>query len=453
MKILGVDRKSIFFKMTSFVIILIVIQSIFLTGMLIAGGVLSQAKQNAFQSFSEKVKGRNDYIQRKMKTRWNVTSQHLEEISKKLATAESNEAFFEDSVENLIDMLRSTETTGAFIILDSESEENDSLYIRDYDPRLNDYSNKDLYMILGSSEIAKQEKIPLDQLWKYKMKFDETNKDFFEKPYSKAGLTFDSKLLGYWSKPFNLFPNDISIMTYTMPLFDSDKVVRGIIGIEISQNYLEQYLPATDLQPKDSMGYLLAYSEEGIEDIKPVLTIGALQKRMINLDENIELTNVDLNKNIYKIKNVNSKEAIYACIEPVGLYNNNTPFENESWYLIGMINEGYLLGYFNKIQSILLISLVISIVIGVIGGYINSYSFTKPIRGLVKQVKRSNRDKAMHFNPVGLTEIDELSKAMEIANNELLEAAVKMSKIIDLTGVPIGAFESNNKTGYVFVTD
>jgi len=449
---ISMDRKSILFRMTSFVIGLIIIQSILLTGTLIAGGVLSQAQENAFQSFHDKVYNRNDNVQREMKNRWTNMTPYIQEFSKKLSENSSSKYFFDSSIKNLIDMLRTTQTTGAFIILKDKSTY-PSLYIRDYDPLLNDYTNKDLYLILGPSDLAKDQKIPMDQTWKYDMKFDENNKNFFEKPFAKAPLTFNANLLGYWNPPFVLFPNDLPIITYTMPLFDADQVLRGVIGVEISVNYFKQFLPAIDLQPRDSMGYLIGYSGKGADDIQPILRVGALQKRMIRADESFDLTKEDDNRSIYTITNHNSEDKVYACVERMGLYNFNTPFEGESWYLIGMMTENNLLDYVRKIQQILWMSLLASIVIGIIGGYFISYRFTKPITQLVKQVREIDNDKAMHLSPTGLTEIDALSSAMELANNALLESTVKMSKIIDLADFPIGVFEIRSDTDRVFATD
>ena len=48
-------------------IIIIVIQSLFLIAVLVNGGVLRQAKLNAYESFSDKVQGRKAYLELEMK--------------------------------------------------------------------------------------------------------------------------------------------------------------------------------------------------------------------------------------------------------------------------------------------------------------------------------------------------------------------------------------------------
>lgn len=453
MKTIRVDKNSIFFKMTSFVILLIILQAVLLTVTLIVGGVLEQARENAFQSFHDKVANRKDYIQREMKNRWTNMAPYVQQISKNLTAHKNSDGFFNASVDELTDMLRTTQATGAFVILQEDEAHYPALYIRDYDPLLNDYTNKDLYLVLGPAQLAKQLKIPLDQLWKYDMAFDLSNNSFFEKPTQNAALTYNTDLLAYWNPPFSLFSEDIEIITYTMPIFDADKKLRGVIGVELSVNYVGQHMPATDLQERDSMGYMVGYSGSGDRNIQPVLMVGALQKRMIRKDEVMDMDVIDAARNIYRLNNHNSAENIYACVEQIGLYNHNTPFEGENWFLIGMMTENNLLSYVRKIQQILMISFAASVAIGIIGGYVISYRFTKPITRLAKQVQESEKDKAIVLDRIGLSEIDALSGAMAMANNDLLESTVKMSKIIGMAGFPIGAFEIRSASNHVFITD
>ena len=448
-----IDRKSILFKMTGFVVILVIIQTLFLIGFLIFGGVLDQARDNALQSFKVKTQNRNAYLKSEMRNSWSNLSPYQQQISSKLSDEQDDEVFFRAAIDDLIDMLRATKTSGAFIILDGEGSDYPALYIRDYEPRLNDSSNKDLYMILGSPSIAKEQKIPLDRFWKYRMEFDSENIDFYQKPFSKATLTFNTELLGYWKTPFTLFTNDLPIMTYSLPLFDSNKKLRGVIGVEISVSYFSKYLPSNDLHDKDSLGYMVGVQEKGLEKINPVLMVGALQKRMISKNEVLDLSEIDDNRNIYVIENSSSEEQIYACIDEIGLYKANTPFENESWYLIGLMREDHLLSYFNRIKNILELSVLASIVIGILGGSVISYFFTQPITRLVNRVGQREKDKSVELPVTGFKEIDELLNAIEKANSRLLEAAVQMSKIIDLADFPIGAFEIRADSETVFVTE
>lgn len=447
------NKRSIFYRMTSFVIALVFMQSIFFTGMMIFGGVLREAKENAYQTFSEKVKNRNNYIQSQMKNNWTNMGVYSSQISRALDYTDHESDFFDTITDTLIAMLRSTQTTGAYVLLNDDSNQHPVLYVRDYDPMLNDSSNKDLYMLYGDSKIASHLHIPLDQTWNYRFEKTEENQSFIEKPLSKATLSYQADLIGYWSVPFRLNPKDMEVITYSMPLFDSKKELRGIIGVEISINHLTKLLPLTGLRPTDSLGYLLAYKEQEEGELIPVVMTGALQKRMIQAEEAFILETIDEEQNLYEIVNTQSKEAIYAVLQRLGVYNVNTPFEHESWYLIGMLQEDYLLNYANRIEHILWMAFFASLILGVAGAYLLSYRFTKPITHLVRQLKNSDKYKHFSLDQTGLSEIDELSDAMIAANNEVIESTVKMSKIIGLSGFSIGAFEAKADLNQVLLTD
>ncbi|WHH61162.1 diguanylate cyclase [Petroclostridium sp. X23] len=464
MKKIKWNKNSIAYKLTIFMMLLVFGQSVLLTGTLLAGGVLAQTQANAFQSFYEKANNRKDYLQREIKNRWTNMDPYVKEISKllailndpRLSPEERNNNFFTQSAPSLISMLRTTTATGAFVILNDNlqnSNTHSALYFRDYDPMLNDEANNDLYLIVGTPEISKNFQIPMDEVWKYSLTLDENNRDFYFKPMSIKALGINANLLGYWSLPFRLSPNDLPIITYTMPLFNTTGQIFGVIGIEITVSYLNRFLPAIDLFPQDSLGYMIAIQRNKDGGIYPLITNGALQERMIQKNERLSFTSKDMKRNIYLLDNHNSRNKIYACVEKMGLYYYNTPFEQEQWYLIGMMEDNNLLKFVHKIQGILFTSFVISILMGAAGGYLASYQFSKPIILLAKQVQESDMISAASYRKTGLSEIDHLSNAMEIANKNLLESTLKMSQIINLVNVDIGAFEYKKDSTRVFATD
>lgn len=464
MKKINWDRESIAYRLTVFMVIIILGQSLLLIGTLVAGGVLKHAEETAFKSFYEKVNNRKDYLQREMKNRWTNMKPYTEEIadilsifsSHPIALKESREAFFDKSAPTLIAMLRTTMATGVFVILNDEfsgADAHSALYFRDYDPLLNDKSNKDLYLVIGSPEISKKWQIPMEGSWKYSLFLSEENEDFYYKPYNNAGLSSDADFLGYWSKPFQLAPNDLKIITYTMPLFDKQGQLYGVIGIEITESYLNSFLPATDLAPQDSLGYLIGIQNEGEDQIQPLIMNGALQKRMIRKDEAFSFISEDEATNIYLLNNHNSKDNVYVCVEKMGLYYNHTPFVGEQWYLIGMMEQKTLLAFIENLKKILLASFVGCMIIGGVGGYFVIYQFTKPIVNLAKRVRQSDIGGTIEFGKIGLTEIDDLSNAIQVSNKNLLESTLKMSQIISLVDVAIGAFEYKEKSKQVFATD
>ena len=436
----NLDKESIIFKLTIFVIYLIVIQAVILIVTLILGGVLEQGKKNAYQFFNEKVNNRRKYIEREMKNRWTNIDPYVEKFARNFSRAKGEDDFFDKSAKDLVSMLRTIHATGAFIILEDKKQENihPALYMRDYDPSLySGYDNKDLYLIRGSSDLARKLKIPLERGWRYNLELTEENRSFYDQPYSKASLSSNPSLLGYWSTPFRLYHKATPIITYTIPFFDADNQLQGVIGVEILISYLKDFLPKTELEPKNSLGYLLAYKGKD-DEIRPIITVGALQERMLQKNKSFSFRSVDQERDIYLLENHNSKEDIYAVVKRMGFYNYSTPFEDQNWYLIGLMTENSLLSYVIKIQRLLWISLLVSILLGALGGYFISYRFTKPIISLAKKVRGSDKSKAVKLEPVGLSEVDQLVEAMEDANNALeekIEEITRLSETDQLTGI------------------
>jgi hypothetical protein len=54
---------------------------------------------------------------------------------------------------------------------------------------------------------------------------------------------------------------------------------------------LAEFLPATEIQPKDSLGYLIGYRQEGSEEIIPLIMTGNLQKKNRETDRILESDN------------------------------------------------------------------------------------------------------------------------------------------------------------------
>lgn len=421
--------------------------------------MIKEAQNNAYQLFHEKTSSRRDYLQREMKNKWTNFEPYVANISKLLHGSQhefNSSLFFDEAIQELISMIRTTQVTGAYIILDSDKNSKNelpALYLRDYDPIMNPYNYEDIYMVYGPSQLAKSLKIPLDQTWRYNLKVTDKNSDFIRKPCDKTSITSKANYLGYWSKPFKLQAEDVTIVTYSRPLFDNVGVLRGIVGIEITLSHLDKYFPATELQPQDSLGYLIAYSDDDGKHLTPIIMGGALQRRMIDNDKPLDLDIVDRDKNIFTINNHYGKEQLFASVEKLNLYQYNTPFEEEHWYLVGIMGEDYLLSYANRIKQILWVSLIIALILGGIGASFISLRITKPIVKLASQVNDSNQLRALNLEPTGFHELDELSKAIELANKRTLESASRLAKIVELFELPIGAYEINHETNSVFVTN
>lgn len=404
---------SIAVKLAVVFIFFAVFQSILLASLMIQGGVLKQAKSNQYSFFSEKVNGRSNNLENEMKNVWTNLDYDIEQINKYLETAmdegaeESADQILEQMAPLVMDALHRTKTTGAFFVIPKPDGQSDktlpALYFRNNNPDRNSKENSNLYMLIGPWNVAEKMEIATTANWSFRLNIDETNRNFVYKPYEAALDNGKSKWLGYWSPPFKVNPEDEDVITYSVPLFDAEGNVKAIFGVEIAVSYLYRFLPASDLQASDSYGYIIGIKNEDL-DADAVVTHGAMQARMLDKGGLLLLKTVDEERSIYEIVNNHSSEDIYACVKPMGMYYHNTPFEGEKWMLIGLMEKSELLQFPERIGSILGYSFLLSLVIGFITAILTSQWFTRH------------------------------------------------AKLIELSGLPVGAFELGGRRGRVYMT-
>lgn len=404
---------SIAFKLAVVFIFFAVFQSILLASLMISGGVLKQAKANQYSIFAEKVNGRSDNLENQMKNIWTNLDYDAEQISQYFETMEQEgapenaDAMLEELAPMVIDTLFRVKTTGVFLVMPDQGRDGDgalpALYLRNNNPDRSSRENSNLYMLVGPWNVAEKLEIATTANWSFRLNMNESNRDFVYKPYEAALDHGKSKWLGYWSSPFQVNPQDEDVITYSTPLFGADGKVKAIFGVEISVNYLYRFLPASDLQTSDSYGYIIGI-RDGAGDIKAAVTHGAMQRRMLEEGMPLDLVGVDQGNSIYRLLNHKSSGEVYACMNPMGMYYHNTPFEGEEWFLIGLMEGPDLHQFPEKIGRILSYSFLLSLIIGFITAIITSQWFTRH------------------------------------------------AKLIELAGLPVGAFEMRAHSKRVYMT-
>lgn len=184
-------------------------------------------------------------------------------------------------------------------------------------------------------------------------------------------------MAGYWSPPFQVNEGDEDVITYSVPLFGQDGRVLAVFGVEISVSYLYRFLPASELQTGDSYGYVIGYRSQ--QDKKETaVTYGALQRQLAGQDRKFEMELKDKENSIYTLLNTDrTGRKINACVNRMGMYYHNTPFEGDEWYLIGLMEEPVLLQFPRRIGQILEYSLVLSMAAGLIIAVFTSQWFAR----------------------------------------------------------------------------
>lgn len=457
MKFKQKKEKTILKRLIIPMLFVVAIQSLVFIVAIFSLSTVEKLESNATSLFMEMVNSRKNNIESDMVHNW-TNFKNFGDIVEKCCNSivENGTEITKPMVESLLEFLRYSKVTGAFLILDEQGSSKNgykSFYLRDLDPSNASSDNSDILVEIGNSKIIKDMKLTMDSNWDTKLYLTEENeKDaFYYKPLRAAQQSPYASFrdFGYWSPPFRVSKDDVEIITYTVPIMDSNGMIYGVLGIDITLDYLRKNLPYEELQ-KNSGSYLLAITEDG-ETFKNVLQVGPLYNHVVSKSGLFRLKKDKLADGVYYVED--QSEAEIAAVSYFKLYDNNTPFENENWVLCGMTKKSILLKEANRLKNSLLISFVLAMIIGGLGSIIFSFTFTKPILELVDILKKSNPEKPIKLPKIHTKEIDELSETIELFSNDITYYASRLSKIFQIMDLPLGTIEYNKITKKVWCTE
>ncbi len=479
-------RKSVSIanKMVVPVILILLIQSALFLAVMVHGGLLDQLHHNATEILDQRVVNRRNDMEREIQNRWtniNDSARALQNtfelflknsdlgVQEVMRDERMTTELLEQFSPDLIYLIRRQTVSGAFLVLNRAPDVGEAsdffrpgLYLRNLHPLQEEADNSDLSIERGPSTIMHRTGIPVSRSWYPTFRFGNSstisNDNYFNKPYY-AALHYpelSNQELAYWSPPFRLCGGDLDVITYSMPLRTKDNQVFGILGIELSCNYLRSLLPYTELGPSGNGAYLLAMNREGSMDFDHLLSNGPSasmvledDKFFLSLDPSTISKDPDL---VYKILNPHNNLELFACLHYLNLYAETSPFQAERWYLIGVMDAQNLFNFSKLITRTIVIDVFITLLIGVGGVLLMGRIVTHPITQLIHEVRSSNPHLPLRFKRIRINEIDELATAVESLSREVAESASRMSSIIEMTSSNIGAFERRLSEGIVYYT-
>jgi diguanylate cyclase (GGDEF)-like protein len=444
--------------------------------------ILPRMEENAYSLLSQRTKSRASFLSNAMAQRWTnfeMSKKNILETVEGMLSAKGltwsdvrsnaplNEELIGAIAPELTTMLRRNAVTGAFVVLDGAGVPNRpaqevraGLYIRDLDPESSaSYSltGSDLLMERGLSSISKALRIPLDSYWSAGFHFSQDgtlpNEQFFFQPFRAAlkGTAMESGLYGYWSPSFSLSGNDGQVITYSIPLIASDGTVFGVMGIDLTETYLLSMMNYSDLWPNKKGSYCLGITEDGGNTFKQVAISGISYRRFFSQGGVIKSGGAAYGK-IIRLDGQNGKGNALASVENLQLYNANTPFSNQQWVLMGIVEKDVLLSFSSQVLQLIYLALFLAMLLGLIGAVAASRLITRPIILLAAEVKTSNPEQAIALKKLNITEIDQLTASIEDLSSAVAESASKISKIIAMTGARIGVFEHLRDSSTVFLS-
>lgn len=456
----------------------LLIQAGLFLGSIVLGGTLRQLDNNAFDILNERVINRKNDLQNKMVQQWSNLESSAQQINATVRAALAEYGAEESALvpgadvtsgvlaaisDDIIDMLRRRGTTGAFIVFEGadhpgRTDARAGLLFRDYDPSTSPPDNSDLLAARAPAGVANQLGIPLDTYWQPQFTFNEADPaamDYYYKPFDAArrfpGISY--KDLGYWARPYSLGEQESSVISYSVPLFTAEGEPYGVLGVTISMDYLRRQLPYDELATNKDAAYVLAIesSQPGMEVL---FASGPSYQTLFGNAQHLTRSEEPVHADCYSLTAGEPGEnTVYGCLNPLRLYNTNTPFEEDQWMLIGIMDEHHLLVFSKGVAHDIFWAIAISLIMGIGCIFIASRLSAQPIMSLMAQVRKSNASLPVRFAKTNIYEIDEMASAIESLSRNVAESSSKLSQIIELSSIKLGAFEYDPATAHVFFTN
>ena len=355
-----------------------------------------------------------------------VLSNHQMDMQGFMGSGKVQEEYLETVFYDMVEVLQYNSTSGIFLVLgndgDTDSEgEYKGFWVRDSDPQTKTASRTDLLMERGSKVLSQNMSISLDTSWHTDFHFQGNGKrdadDFFYQPYITAENYVDSrtsmKNLGYWSKPFILedfYKDNHKMITYSVPLV-YDKIVYGVLGIEVGVNDLAKYFPVKDLDSNLNAGFALVV-DHGNGNYEGIAGEGALYDA-VSRDGSDFVLEEPVQENLRLVQGAAiGKQQIYGLVSNLELYSRNVPYEDTQWALCGFVTEDSVYGLISDVYERILGAILGSALMAVILVYFLVQYATEPVYHLVESVRGGV--KGIHgFQESGIQELDELHKVIE----------------------------------------
>lgn len=367
------------------------------------------------------------------------------------ALEEKGSALVEEVGDEVFGLLRSAGASGCFLILENGDLRKPALYIRDVDPTTIAANDADVMGVVGPAELLAKYQVALDSEWLPRLDLSHASAvDFYEEPFEAAlgwrGL--EAQDLGYWGGMARLTANDSSFFFYTVPLLDGEGCPYGILGVELSEKYLLSLLDYKTLGLEGSGA--LALCVGGEEDARVLLVNGPVIKRDMVRDMTLRFQEIKEDESVCRVRNSNFEKEMTGAVRHMHLYNTNTPFYNQSWSVVGIMESRTLLRDVYSLKNILLLDFFAALAAGIVIALQISHGAVKPLAELMVSLRSSDPSQKIRLKRTQMEEIDELAEVIEDLSADVAAAASHMSQIIDMVDMPIGAMEYDRKSRALF---
>ncbi|MBE5813680.1 MAG: bifunctional diguanylate cyclase/phosphodiesterase [Clostridiales bacterium] len=360
--------------------------------------------------------------------------------------------------------LSRNEFSGAFVVLDANKSNSDGtldcfgMYLRKQAAGEEDATYQ---LLRGPLTLKGLLGIEASESWQEGFPLDNSERNNFYRLPATAYPNRAQKEItpgdcGYWSHGFLLNETDAEpVITYAQPIVTKSGVQLGVAGFELNTAYLRTLLTVDSKGHANNNEFVLALTKDGGESYLPVASGGSLLEQFFgNKSVLVPRDNVENDGTKFLVLSSNDgQREFYAAVQPLALYSENSPFREQQWVLLAMEDTQILFEAENDFRWAVALAMLLSLVLGLTVAYFVSKHIAGPIEGLIARISKQQGNTVLEYEATGITEVDELSHTITRLNRAVAEEASKISKIITLANMPIGAFERKNEEEEVYCSD
>ena len=473
-------ERTVFHNIFATMMLVMAVELLLAVASILAVNVTGQLDKNAKDLLTMRVRNRASYVQELLRDAEDLgqlseqinatTQQMLEKGDISLDTldnsSEQSDALLVALAPQLLDTLRAKQVTGIFIMLNTHDldtcevgKKMPGIYLRDLDPDARPSErNSDLLLERASATVVKELGIGTDKGWQPAFPYQANTKGgilrtVFQTAY-KDGASLSAESYGRWTiNSYCLAGDDRNAIAYSMPLILPDGTVYGVVGVELLTEYLQTKLPFTELgEDKAGTYFIVTTTDAPTDDVLTLRKTVTSGEDLVAADAPLGVLNCHRNEDGDWLE-LNGKR-YYMVLEPMQVYNRNAPFAGEKWYLAGAMEQSVLLAFSDRMQKVLLVTIVVTLVLSVLGSLLVSARLARPINHLYREVIDAQEKKTFpHLSRTAIREVDRFAETITQLNKELVTNSTKFLRIMDMASVEIGGYELRTDTGSVFVTD
>ena len=454
--------------------LILIFQTVFMMAFLSNGTVARSLYTNEINSIEKDVQNSELLLEREVVQHWMSDIRTSPTIQKRIETILKEQGRTPDDIHedwalnsqilsgimtDVLDLLHRSYGNSVYVILDGPAAAKSAaghmagISVMDTDSSSFAADNSDLLLVRGASAISSDQKIPLARDWQmdFDMTQDASDNYRFWEPYKMAqknAVTGSAAQYAYLGEVSSVLQTDTEGICYSVPLILEDGSVVGLLGGTMMKNQIYALLKNELFHSDEDTIQLLARREDNANSVTPVLAYGTAYNR--SFGERQELSWMDTDWDDIKKTLDGNGDAWYVAPVSLPVYGSDSPFSQTEWMIVVLRRQSVMESFYQKLLKGLLAGCAFTLIPGILFALLYGEYFTSPIRRLIRELRSSKSGSRIRLQPTWISELDELSRAIEHLSADVADSALRISRILDASGVPIGVFEYLKDTEKVF---